>query len=67
MIDLNEYVDKKWSHLEKGDAYAPPPDRVPDPMDELIAGIIGALKMSTRMYPDTYAWIITDAIKENVK
>lgn len=59
--DRVTFVDEKWSHLERGDAYAPPADRAPLPDDELVHDLIAALKPSTRMYPDTYAWIIADA------
>ncbi|WP_271983591.1 hypothetical protein [Pseudoclavibacter terrae] len=62
-VPVAEYVTTKWSHLERGDALAPPPDRPADPLDEVVAGVVASLMMSTRMYPETYAWIIADAIR----
>lgn len=63
-VPVAEYVAAKWSHLERGDALAPPPDRPADPLDEVVAGVIASLTMSTRMSPETYAWIIADAIRD---
>lgn len=63
-VPATEYVAAKWSHLERGDALAPPPDRPADPLDEVVSGVIASLMMSTRMYPETYAWIIADAIRD---
>lgn len=65
-VPVAEYVADKWSHLERGDELAPPPDREPDPLDELVASIITAAQASTRIYPDCYAWIIADAIRETI-
>lgn len=63
-VPAAEYVAAKWSHLERGDALAPAPDRPADPLDDVVAGVIASLVMSTRMYPETYAWIIADAIRD---
>lgn len=62
--DMTEYVAGKWEHLERGDALAPPPEREADPLDDVVAGVITALQASTRLFPDSYAWIITDAVRE---
>lgn len=62
-VPVAEYVTTKWSHLERDDALAPPSDRPADPLDEVVAGVVASLMMSTRMYPETYAWIIADAIR----
>ncbi|MBF4549491.1 hypothetical protein [Pseudoclavibacter sp. VKM Ac-2888] len=63
--DMTEYVAGKWAHLERGDALARPPDRAPDPLDDIVAGIITALQASTRLFPDSYAWIIADKVREH--
>lgn len=36
-----------------------------DRLTPFIKGIVESLDHSTRMYPETYAWIIADAIREN--
>lgn len=42
-----------------------PPGRETKPLDELIIQVIESLPHATRMYPDVYAWKITEAIEES--
>lgn len=66
MRDARNYVKKKFSHLQNGEVYGPPPERVEDPLDGIVEGIIDALRAETRLYPDLYAWIISDAVREHL-
>lgn len=63
-VDYRAYVASKFAHLERGQQLGPPEDREPHPLDEVIESVISALRSETRMYPEAYAWIITDAIRE---
>ena len=57
-------VTQAFSHLGKGETLAPPPDRPETPLDSVVRGIIEALRAETRLYPETYAWIISDAVQK---
>jgi hypothetical protein len=59
-----ELVSQAFSHLEKGEALAPPPERSEDPLDRVISGVIGALRAETRLYPEAYAWIVSEAVRD---
>ena len=66
MRDAKGYVTKKLGHLKSSDPLAPPDGRSTDELDMLIEGIIGAFPAANRLYPDLYAWVITDAIREHL-
>ena len=44
----------------------PPKDRTTDDLDAVVEGVIEALKSEWRLYPDIYAWIVTDAVREHL-
>lgn len=66
-FDYRRAVRKGFSHLEKGDRIGPPEEREQDPYDEIFEKIIEELPASTRMYPDVYAWLITDILQQAVQ
>lgn len=63
----SDYVAQKLSHLSKGDSIVPPLEREPDALDEVIHGVIDALPAAQRLYPDLFAWIIADAVREQLQ
>jgi hypothetical protein len=60
------YITRKLSHLERGDAIVPPLERVSDELDLVIERLIDALPPANRLYPDLYAWIVADAVREHL-
>lgn len=40
-----------------------PADREPHPLDKVIRRAIEKMPMETRLYPDVYAWAVTDAVQ----
>ncbi len=59
-----ELVSQVFSHLERGEALAPPPGRSEDPLDRVVSGVIGALRAETGLYPEAYAWIVSEAVRD---
>ena len=59
-----ELVSRAFSHLEKGEQLGPPADRAKDPLEAVVLGVIGALRAETRLYPEAYAWIVADAVRD---
>lgn len=47
-----------------GYPFGRPDDRDSHPLDEVIRDAIEALPMEVRLYPDIYAWRVTDAVLE---
>lgn len=44
-----------------------PVNREPDALDTVIRRAIEKLPMETRLYPDVYAWSVTDAVKRALR
>lgn len=44
-----------------------PENREPHPLDKVVRRAIEKLPMETRLYPDVYAWSITDAVQRASK
>lgn len=66
-MDFKAFVKKNLAHLKNGERIGPPKDRAPDDLDAVVEGVIDALRSEWRLYPDTYAWMITDAIRAQLK
>lgn len=62
----SDYVAKKLKHLNRNDRLGPPVERTPDELDRVIEGVIEALPAANRLYPDLYAWVIADAVREHL-
>jgi len=45
-----------------GFAHGRPEEREPHPLDMVIERAIAKIPAATRLYPDVYAWKITDAV-----
>lgn len=65
-MNFKAFVKKNLAHLKNGERIGPPKDRVADDLDTVVEGVIDALKSEWRLYPDIYAWMITDAIREHL-
>lgn len=59
-----ELVSRAFSHLERGEQLGPPANRAADPLEDVVLGVIGALRAETRLYPEAYAWIVADAVRD---
>lgn len=44
-----------------------PEHREPHPLDKVVRRAIEKLPMETRLYPDVYAWSVTDAVQRAAK
>lgn len=44
-----------------------PESRDPHPLDKVVRRAIEKLPMETRLYPDVYAWSVTDAVRRASK
>lgn len=65
-MNFKTFVKKNLAHLKNGERIGPPTDRVADDLDAVVEGVIDALKSEWRLYPDVYAWMITDAIRAHL-
>lgn len=63
---LRSFVTKRLAHLKKGERISPPNDRQPDELDAVVEGVIDALRAEWRLYPDIYAWMVSEAVREHL-
>jgi hypothetical protein len=66
-MNFRDYVAQKLSHLKPGQRISPPIERVTDPLDETISGVIDSLPAANRLYPELYAWVVADAIRDALR
>lgn len=60
------FVKKRLAHVKNGERIGPPAERATDDLDAVVEGVIDALKSEWRLYPDIYAWMIADAVREHL-
>lgn len=63
---LRSFVTKCLAPLKKGERIVPPSDRQPDELDAVVEGVINALRAEWRLYPDIYAWMVSEAVREHL-
>lgn len=50
-----------------GFTHGRPADRLPHPLDEVVEAAIEKLPMEVRLYPDVFAWKVTDAVLRSLR
>lgn len=58
-----DIVAKAYAHVQRGDLLGPPDDRPANDLDAVVEGVVGALRAEVRLYPELWAWIVSDQVR----
>lgn len=60
--DWKAFVSEGFAHLKMGEQLSPPPRHWETDVDRAVLGVISALRSETRLFPETYAWLVGKAV-----
>ena len=58
-----DIVTQAYAHVQRGDPLGPPEDRPASDLDAVVEGVVGALRAEVRLYPELWAWIVSDQVR----